>query len=180
MSDFSAIIAQWQTFYLMVGTASATLIGLLFVAVSIHIDDFHRKASADLHHFAALTFNCFFYTLLISILFLVPKLSALGLGITLLLLGGLGLMNMIVQKYRIQTTQSKQQNKRLATRFNIPILSLSGWLVVAIGVLLQVGLSLYGLIVVIILLLISASQNAWSLLVQTGDPDLKHGESRRR
>jgi hypothetical protein len=33
---FPELIKEWETFYLMVGTAAATLIGLLFVAVSIH------------------------------------------------------------------------------------------------------------------------------------------------
>ncbi len=174
MNDFSEAIAQWQTFYLMVGTASATLIGLLFVAVSIHIDDFHRKSSADLHSFAALTFNCFFYVLLISILFLVPKLSSWGLGIPLLLLSGLGLANMAVQQHRIQTSRLKHSDQSMAAKFNVPILSLSALLVIAIGILLQAAYSLYGLIVAIISLLIAASQNAWSLLVQSGDYDLRH------
>ena len=164
--DFPELIKEWETFYLMVGTAAATLIGLLFVAVSINIDNFHRKTSTDLHHFAALTFNCFFYTLLMAILFLVPGLSSLELGIPLLFLSVLGLANMLIQKNHVQKIQSKRQNRQIADRFNIPISCLAGLLIVSIVTMFHFIQSLYGMIPIIIFLLASASQNAWALLVQ--------------
>jgi len=42
-------------------------------------------------------------------------------------------------------------------------------LIVSIGTMFQITLSLYGVILVIILLLASASQNAWALLVRIED-----------
>ena len=45
MNDFQTSLAAWETFYLLAGTAAATLIGLLFIAISIHIDVFQRKSS---------------------------------------------------------------------------------------------------------------------------------------
>jgi hypothetical protein len=47
MTDFTNTIKDWQTFYVMAGTAAATLIGLLFVAVSINIDVFRKRTSED-------------------------------------------------------------------------------------------------------------------------------------
>jgi hypothetical protein len=161
MTNFNEIIADWETFYLLAGTAAATLIGLLFIAASIHIDIFHRKTSTYLHHFFALTFNCFFYVLLISMMFLIPKLTPLWLGLPLLLLGGLGLMNAIVQKQRAR------MDPDIAGKFNAPILGLAGLAIIAILVMLQITLSLYGLVLVILLFLISASQNAFALLILT-------------
>lgn len=174
MTEFSQTIGEWETFYLLAGTAAATLIGLLFVGVSIHIDVFHRKALSDLHHFAALTFNCFFYVLLISILFLIPRLSPLGLGIPLTLLGVLGSVNAVIQQQRARSTHSNHQNVNIAGRFNVPIISLIGLTLLAVGIMFRVTLSAYGLVFVIILLLASASQNAWTLLVQTDDIKPKH------
>jgi hypothetical protein len=55
MSDFAQIISDWETFYLLSGTAAATLIGLLFIAVSIHIEIFNRQPYSHFSHFAALT-----------------------------------------------------------------------------------------------------------------------------
>lgn len=164
--DFPELIKEWETFYLMIGTAAATLIGLLFVAVSINIDSFHRRASTGLHHFAALTFNCFFYTLLMAILFLVPGLSPMALGLPLSSLSVLGLANMLIQKSRLQKAPSKRQTRRIANRFNVPIICLAGLLIVSIGTIFQITLSLYSMIPIIIFLLASASQNAWALLVQ--------------
>ena len=78
MTDISPIITTWETFYLLAGTAAATLIGLLFVAISINIDLFHAQSRLDFQIFGALTFNCFFYVLLIALLFLVPGLTPTG------------------------------------------------------------------------------------------------------
>lgn len=166
MTDFAQIINTWQTFYLLTGTAAATLIGLLFVAVSINIASFHRKSSSYLYHFAALTFNCFFYVLLIAILFLIPHLSPPGLGIPLFLLGGLGLANAVVQQRRIRRSQTNQRQAEIASRFNVHIACLASLLLTAIGVILGIEISLYCLVLVILFLLASAAQNAWALLVQ--------------
>ena len=165
MNDFPTIIKEWETFYLLTGTAAATLIGLLFVAVSLHIDTFQQRTSMEMHHFAALTFNCFFYVLLISILFLVPNLTPLGLGLPLLLLSGLALGNALIQQRRTRKAHTARQEV-IAAKFNVPILSLVVMVVASILILLQIPFGLYGLIVVVLLFLISASLNAWSLLIQ--------------
>ncbi len=148
ITDFSQTIIAWQTFYLLTGTAAATLIGLLFVAVSINLKVLRGNSSGSLYSFAALTFNRFFYVLLISILFLIPHLSPLELGIPLLLVGGLGLANVILQQRRIRRLQGNQRETDIATRFNVHIGSLAGLALIAIGVMLKFELSLYGLVLV--------------------------------
>jgi hypothetical protein len=171
MTDFAQIVADWETFYLLVGTAAATLTGLLFVAASIHIDVFRREAFSDLQHFAALTFNCYFYVLVISILFLIPHLSFLGLGIPLLVLGILGAGNALLQQRRARRVAQGRPGTSLVSRFTIPALCLVALAAIAIGLLFHVGQGLYGLVVVIVFLLGSASVNAWTLLVRTDDGD---------
>ena len=165
MSDFAQIVSDWETFYLLSGTAAATLIGLLFIAVSIHIEIFNRQPYSHFSHFAALTFNCFFYVLLISILFLIPNQSPLGLGIPLAVLGGLTTLNAIIQQRASRKVQAEGLGARLASRFNIPILTLFGLTVIGVLVILKYAWSFYFLVAVIILLLGSAAQNAWALLV---------------
>ncbi len=172
MPTFTETITEWRTFYSLAGTAAATLIGLLFVAVSIHIDIFARKTSADIHHFAALTFNCFFYVLLVAMLFLIPSLSPLGLGIPLFMLGGLGFVNAVVQQRRSRRNRPEHGTPDITTKFNIPIACMLGMVIVGVCVMFWLTLSLYGLIAVIFALLISAAQNAWTLLVQMEFRDL--------
>ncbi len=166
MIAFSEVIRQWETFYLLAGTASVTLIGLLFISVSINVERFHGRKSADLKHFAGLTFNCFFYVLIIAILFLVPGISSLGLGIPLFILGILGILNAIVQQRRAQRSTKNGTELNIAPRFNVPIIGLALMILLSVGIYFQIETSLYGFIIVIILLLGSASHNAWAMLVE--------------
>ena len=168
MTDFSQTITDWQTFYLLTGTAAATLIGLLFIAISINTDIFHGKSRLDLRHFAGLTFNCFFYALVVSLLFLMPGLTPLGLGLPLLLIAGAGLANTVIQQRRARRAEAGRGDIRIASRFTIPILCLSGLVIIAASVIMQITQSLYGVVAVVIFLLGSAAVNAWTLLMRAG------------
>ena len=163
--SFTNTIAEWETFYLLTGTAAATLMGLLFVAVSIHVETFHQRTSNEMHLFAVLTFNCFFYVLLISIVFLIPHITGLGLGLPLLLFGLLAVVSTLIQQRRARKAHPGSGQAGFASRFNLPIVSLILLVLSSIGVLVGSSLGLYGYVAVIILLLMSASLNAWSLLV---------------
>ncbi len=66
-----ALLHEWHDFYVLVGTASATLVGLMFVAVSIGTTIFnedHRAAmtafiTPTVTHFAAVLFICLVATM---------------------------------------------------------------------------------------------------------------------
>ncbi|MGA9190713.1 MAG: hypothetical protein WBZ24_03190 [Anaerolineales bacterium] len=165
MSDFAQQVSGWETFYLLTGTAAATLIGLLFVAISVGRESIEAKATRDLSLFGALTFNCFFYVLVISILFLIPDLSRAWLGLPLALLGLLALIGALIQWRAARSIPSDRFGMQVSSRFGAPMFSLI--LIIVIGFLILLGLtwSLYGLVVAVILLLASASQNAWFLLM---------------
>ncbi|MFN2289863.1 MAG: hypothetical protein ACK2UC_01610 [Anaerolineae bacterium] len=171
MANFSQIIAQWETFYLLAGTAAATLIGLLFVAISINIESFRGKAYGDLQLFATLTFNCFFYVLFIALIFLIPGLSALGLGIPLFLLGTLGLANAVVQQRRARRVQRQRGGADIASRFSVPMLGLLILAIIGILIMVRLAASLYAVIVPVVLLLGSAAVNAWVLLGWTEEQE---------
>jgi hypothetical protein len=65
-SSLTGLLHDWRDFYALVGTASATLVGLLFVAASIgsgRFTDEHRAPlnaflTPTLAHFAAAMFAC--------------------------------------------------------------------------------------------------------------------------
>lgn len=171
MTSFAHDVSSWETFYLLAGTAAATLVGLLFVAVSINIDSFRQNAYGDLQLYAALTFNCFFYVLLISLLFLVPGISPLGLGLPLFVLGALGLANVLIQRRKAQRIQSERNARGIAARFVAPSLCLLGLALVGILTIAQVAEGLYGLVVIIVVLLAVAALNAWSLLLRVEEAE---------
>jgi hypothetical protein len=167
LNDFAELTAGWETLYLLVGTAAATLMGLLFVAVSINIEKFQHENRMDLKNFGALTFNSFFYVLLIAIIFLAPGLGWTGSGILLVLIGAVDLVNAALQWRRIQRVRKDANGQRIAARFRLPMVSLSALVILSIVLTFKVQLSLYGIIVVVVSLLGSASVNAWNLLVQS-------------
>jgi len=67
------VIDSWHEFYLMAGTAAVTLVGLLFVALSLHLDTLLHETRAHLVTHARQTLLSFTYVLFISLAFLAPN-----------------------------------------------------------------------------------------------------------
>jgi len=79
----SEVLAHWHEFYLMAGTAAVTLVGLLFVALSLHLDALLHDTRAHLVAHARQTLLSFTYVLFVSLLFLAPDTPVRVLGMTL-------------------------------------------------------------------------------------------------
>lgn len=171
MEVFSQAVAQWHDFYIMVGTASATLIGLLFIGVTLNIDLIRRSDFVDVRHVAALTFNSFFYPVIFAVVFLIPDISPAGLGIPLLALGGLGLLNMLRQFRRTRSSHRVWGRSAVANRFVMPSISLLGIVVIGISVLAGSTSGFVWLVPAMISLIASASRNAWDMLIGLRGPE---------
>ena len=80
--DFTAVIATWQPFYNLAGSAAFTLAGLIFVAVSINIGMFALAGDkGDLAQFARQTLGNFLALMIISLVFMIPGQNQHGTGI---------------------------------------------------------------------------------------------------
>ncbi len=88
---FAPALAEWAAFYAFAGGAAATLLGLLFVAVSLRLDIFRRREVADVRDFAAFTFASFLAALAVAGLALAPHQRRPALVLPLLALGLAGL-----------------------------------------------------------------------------------------
>jgi hypothetical protein len=88
---FSAALADWTGFYALMGGAAATLLGLLFVALSLRLNIFHQRNVADVRDFAAFTFGTFLVAIAVAGLMLAPhgRRGALALALALVGVGGL-------------------------------------------------------------------------------------------
>lgn len=75
---------EWDTFAVIVGGSAGALVGLLFVAISIHAG--RIAESADLRGRAAQTLVIFAALLLIALLLVVPEQSQRVLGVEFLVL----------------------------------------------------------------------------------------------
>src|SRR4029078_9958121 len=85
-----ATFASWHDFYLTTGAASASLIGLLFVALSLNLDTITETSSEDLRALGEQAFNSFSLVLLIALFVLIPTndRTTYGVAFVALAVGG--------------------------------------------------------------------------------------------
>ncbi len=167
MDAFAQAVTGWHDFYLMVGTAGATLLGLLFVSLSINADTIARPENADLRALAEQTFSTFLYILAFAVLFLIPDQIAFGLGFPLLGVAGFGIFSTLRHFLKTRPYPTREWGRgNIARRFVTPLICFIVLMVIGISVLLGNTNSLYWLIPIMISLIAAASINAWDLLLR--------------
>jgi hypothetical protein len=70
--SFAQAVDQWTTYFALMGGAAATLLGLLFVAVSLRLNIFHQREVADVRDYAALTLGTFLIAIAVAGVTLAP------------------------------------------------------------------------------------------------------------
>jgi hypothetical protein len=140
---FAEALADWTAFYALAGGAAATLLGLLFVAVSLRLNIFRREDIADVREFAIFTAATFLVAIAVAALALAPHEDRRPLSLALLFTGVCGLVGVM-------------QIIRLWTRLNLPAqkgqrdYTLSKWQ--ALAYLIGMSGAYIGLIVAALLL----------------------------
>jgi uncharacterized membrane-anchored protein len=162
-------LEKWSTFAEIAGGASAALLGLLFVAVSIRIGVIAR--SKELRNRAAQTLALFVTVLFVAILLSIPGQSFRILGIELVALAAITGVAMLVLDRRA-TAGSSERDDRAHTVASIldavaPITVTSTLLLVA-AVLLVSGLhaGLDVLVLPVLAALVGGVVSAWLLLTK--------------
>jgi hypothetical protein len=82
---FSQALTEWTAYYALMGAAAATLLGLLFVALSLRLSIFHQREVADVRDFAAFTFGTFLVAMAVAGLALAPHAHRSTLALALLI-----------------------------------------------------------------------------------------------
>ena len=166
MQTFAQYIDRWHNLYMLAGTAAATLIGLLFVSLTLRIEVMSDESQIGLKELATQTFSSFLYVLLISLLLLIPDHKPELVGIEILILGVFGLVNATrnIQPV-IGHLQATGVKTYLFWRFIMPTASYMGLIAIALTVWRGRHDSLFSLVYVVFILLITATHNAWDLLV---------------
>ncbi|MGO9180310.1 MAG: hypothetical protein ACLQBX_06735 [Candidatus Limnocylindrales bacterium] len=165
-----ATFASWHDFYLTMGTASASLIGLLFVALSLNLDAIMGESRDHLRAFAEQAFNSFSTVLLIAVCFLIPQHTADDLGVVYVVLALIGGYRML---RRAPTVWRGRQRDRLGEvafwRLALPAAAVFGLAASGVGLVNGQPNALYWLVAVIIGPLMSAARSSWDLLVKVGE-----------
>jgi hypothetical protein len=170
-SSFTSALEQWRDFYLLAGTAAVTLMGLLFVALSIHLDVIVHPDGAHLNAMAKEAFLNLLFALMVSLMMLVPGSSQRPMGFFFMLLGAMRSV-MLLRASRVAAYGGHKDLRRdySMVRFLLPLgayalLMVGGFMLFQRRI--EEGPLLYFL-PAIILMLIVATRGAWDLLVLVG------------
>jgi hypothetical protein len=160
-----SVVEAWGTFTVIVGSAAAALIGLLFVAVSIRVDAI--AASAELRNRAAQTLGLFLTVLFIALLTAVPGQSVRVLGVELICLALTTGTLLYVLDRRARSGPRSQPVGRLLEV--VAPNAITSSLLLAAAAVLTSGehRGMYVLIAPVIVALSGGVLSAWLLLVRT-------------
>ena len=167
---FSQQLESWRDFYIVLGGASATLVGLLFVAISLNADLITSRAQAPLRAVASNTFISFLLVLVYALFLLFPDTSADSVKNALLGISVIGIVHVLHQAYIAwRGTIRHISLLTMLRRFLLPSLAY----VYIINVSQQLSDSnikdpLTALAIVFIVLLGTATSYAWDWLIGVG------------
>ena len=168
---FRIALDSWHDFYLAVGSASAALLGLLFVGVSINLSAIAASERADLRTKANVAFSNLLYLLSIALIALIPGLDSRSIAISLASVAGVGLTRIVRGGLELVRARKKLRKGFSAVRR-------LGWTLIADLALLYIAVSLsmsgdstwlYDLTFVVFVLLIGAADISWDLLVRESE-----------
>ncbi|MCE9627160.1 MAG: hypothetical protein K8R56_04490 [Candidatus Eisenbacteria bacterium] len=165
--EFMEWIEQWHDFYLMAGTAAVTLAGLLFVALSLHLDQLVEDSHEHLLALGRITLMSFTMILMISLIMLVPPQSARQTGVMMMALAFAGTLFTIrmtlAAKHHDEAgfTRGMMRKRILFPVVAYVLIALSGF-----GVMNGVPETLYFMIGGICMALGNAAGTSWELIVQ--------------
>ena len=166
--SFQTTLLGWHDFYSIVGMAAASLVGLLFVGLSIHLRVV--VTHKDVQALARATFSTLGLTLVLALFMVAPETKASNLGEELIGLGAVASLLVVPSiAIGVRSRERTISYRRLVMRFGITTLTFLG--VIATGGVLVAGDSsdaLGWLVAVSIFLIITSLRNAWDLLVSVG------------
>lgn len=161
----------WRDLYVMIGTSSAALIGLLYVVTSLHLDEIVN----NLVYRTRARSNAIFLivTLIESALILMPQRTPL-LGIELAALNFFGWMFPISNTYRFHFRrrdlgrQGDLSPYRASAFHGCFLLGIAGGVCVAVGP----SWGMYLVTVSCVALLVIVAMNAWSIMLGIGQDEV--------
>ena len=169
-TDFAAALGAWDAFFATVAGISATLVGLLFVAIGLNPRIMADDGPTGLRVWSGFTFHSFLVLLVIGIVGLVPVSARETLSITLVILGAQGVARVVDDIRRVRADPDRTWSGWHALmRFAAPGIAYVLCLWVAYGSASNDPDELGWLVAVVFLLLISALASCWQLLKVIGD-----------
>ena len=175
--DISSYLDTWKTFYAFVGGASATLVGLLFVGISMHLDKFRQGMAADVKALSGRSFSGLLYVVTLSAVFLIPHETVGSIGTIIICMGAIGFVNAgLLMRHSLKHQSKSWSDRYIVRQFVLLIVTFAGMLAIGILTLSGFTVSLDYMPVVIINLIVFSSRNAWNMLLVK---DAEHPRKKR-
>lgn len=171
MESFYDSLTRWQPFFAAVAGATATLVGLLFVSLSINREKITAAENRHLLRLAQRSFGDYLFAMFIALLFLVPNHETYGLAGPLFILAavrGWFLIRALARAIKEQASTWGGWREQIFS-----VLSWLGLIVAGVEIYRGQILATFILVPVISLLLVNASMNAWALLIMEKNTDVK-------
>ncbi len=168
MSAFAVAAAAWQSFYLLVGTAAATLVGLMFVAVTFGATRIERVERPEvMRAFLDPTLSHFVQVMVTACLLLVPTMTPRIFGALLVVMALFRLASLARVHRHMKEAQRANNDLELSDWISGVVLPLGEHVGLAgSGALFAVGRPAFGaLALVTMLVLLTGVYGAWELMV---------------
>lgn len=167
-------MSGWHDFFILAGTAAATLVGLLFVGLSLHLRIV--VASSEVRSLARVTLANFGAVLFVALFLVIPETESAAASQLI----GAGVVSLIVTAPSLIPGQGPGRRLRLQRRTRLRLLLRFGLSCVSYVAIIAAGILLFSsatsaftvLVTAIIVLLVVALRNTWDLLVTVGDVTL--------
>ena len=163
-TSLTGLLHEWHDFYVLLGTAAATLVGLMFVSAAIGATVFSERHRAALEAFITPTVVHFAAVLFASLMIMIPEHRWESLGAVL----GVGGLAGLVYSGRVlyQLIIRHRFNVDVIDRLYYAVIPLVGYLLaLAAAVLgfLHVAQSVYVMAAALLVLLLAGLRNAWDM-----------------
>jgi hypothetical protein len=171
MAPSSPSLSDWHDFYSLIGAASATLVGLLFVAASIGAGVFTRENQVGIRSFLSPTVVHFSAVLIICLLATIPTQTWNFLGVLETCTGATGLVYS-AWIWRRMIKHGLIGTIDLADRLWYALLPIAAYVLVivaGVGILRESAFSLNILAMALIVLLLIGIRNAWDMTIWVMD-----------
>jgi hypothetical protein len=168
MSSFAEEVTTWSDLFTLAGGASATIIGLLFVAISLRTDI--RKASDTSLDRTVVGHNFFMLlaVLLISIFFLVPEQTQNSLGVSVLITAAIPGYFFLRDLIRCRHDPAMDRSTLLWS-FVMPITCFVVTMGIGIAFIINDDSEISWFIFVVSMLLIIPTRSSWDVLMASSE-----------